>query len=245
MTTLVIPAAGNGSRLGLPGTPKALAPFGTGTLLSTILNRVGHLVDDVVIVTKPGLSDTFRNSLTTLVTQIPENRFRYVTQEHPIGSLDAVSAGLEYASGAAIVLWCDQIGVSSSTVETMINHGRSNDFVMPYLKMRSPYVWLELEAGKITRVGRSRDGDTVPDVGYADLGVFGLSLTAMRKLKEIAPELAQELGEREIDFTYALPALARSLQSSIFETHDALQALAVNTAEDLRNAEQEILRERN
>src|SRR5581483_12407031 len=108
-----------------------------------------------------------------------------VTQTIATGSADAVAIGVDAAAGAGcVVVWADQVGVSAGTVAMVATRLRENEktLLVPCTEMRQPYVWLELESdGGLARVGRQRDGDTVPDVGLADLGVFGFPTDECRR----------------------------------------------------------------
>ncbi len=224
---------------------KALAPFGNGTFLSFILSKLDGLFDSTVIVIKPGLERTFRASLTDTSFSHQSTRISFVTQPEPIGSLDAVCVGLPSTGENAVVLWCDQIGVSRDTVQQLIEALDTYDLALPYLEMTNPYVWLETAEGTITGIGRSRDGDKVPECGKADLGVFALSARAIALLQSQQSVLCERLSGRELDFTYALPLLSAGTDTLVFPTFDVRQSIAVNSPEDLVIAEKELLHAEN
>jgi NDP-sugar pyrophosphorylase family protein len=84
----VIMAGGLGSRLGVltVNRPKALLPFGRGTLLSELIGSlVRHGVREVVIsVGAPRLQDLFKRSLGDSFDALP---VRYVTEDKPLGTV--------------------------------------------------------------------------------------------------------------------------------------------------------------
>jgi hypothetical protein len=86
-------------------------------------------------------------------------------------------------------------------------------------------------------VGRHRDGDRAPALGFADLGVFGFGPAARQALIE-NPEFTMGGNEmREADLTYCIPTLTATYPTTLLRTQDPRQLIAVNTPEDLVNAE--------
>jgi len=237
MVSLIIPAAGNGSRLRLGNLPKALTPFSRGTLLSFILNKLEDVFERVVIVVKPDTRVVFLESLRESVSLMCLEKIEFVLQESPSGSLDAVLLGLSEAQGdSAVVLWCDQVGVSRRTVCRVIKKLSDYDLVVPYVDLPHPYVWLECDGGLVVAVGRMRDGDSVPGRGRADLGLFGLGKGQIQRLLEARNALLESIGERELDFTYVIPILSNSVRSVLLESVNPTEALGVNTPDDLEVA---------
>lgn len=240
--TLIVPAAGNGSRLGLGGTPKALAPIGSTTLLGAVLASVGSLFDELVLVIRPGTGPLFDAALGTLGDRVPS--FRTVEQPEPVGSLDAVQRGSAAAAdGPSVIVWCDQVGVSRETVTALLGALESgSEFALPYIETPMPYVWLELsdDASHVRSVGRRRDGDVPPEVGRADLGVFGLGSEARRGLLDDPTFQMDGSAGREADFTYCIPALSTQYATTLLRTTDRRQLIAVNTPDDLAAAQKEM-----
>jgi bifunctional N-acetylglucosamine-1-phosphate-uridyltransferase/glucosamine-1-phosphate-acetyltransferase GlmU-like protein len=184
----------------------------------------------------------FQEFINSFEVSGPKIEFAY--QEIPCGSLDAVTKGINFAKAkegkrdSVVVVWGDQIGVSRDTVrqiiETLQNEQRS--ILIPYVIQKNPYVWLiTSDQGNLVGVGRSRDGDMAPEVGKADVGVFGLGAMMLEKL--CSSDFISEIPGREMDFTYALPRLSNlSKLGSIFETFDEVQLFAINNPEDLKRA---------
>jgi CTP:molybdopterin cytidylyltransferase MocA len=236
---LIIPAAGNGSRLGNPTTPKALVQFGRGSLISHIISEIGLDFDKIVIVTKPGFCELFTQKLTSQISEELLSKISYAEQQEPSVSLDAIIAGLQPGEvDAAVIVWCDQVGVSRQTVQETASSLDAYDVSIPFVNMASPYVWLDILYDVVTNVGRSRDGDTAPKIGLADVGVFGLSIQALKKLSGVRSELIKNLGPRELDFTYAIPFLTQSFPTKLIARPSAQEAIAVNSKLDLRIAKE-------
>lgn len=237
MPTLILPCAGSGTRLGNSG-PKTLVQVGGKSIISRILENVGVLFDEIVIVTRPQDLEEFQSHLKL---HFPDQRYLFAIQEKPSGSIDAIYEGMRLATSQndLVIIWGDQVGVSFSTVSRLLNSlaQQSKTFSMPIIGTKYPYVWLNLsEDGRIESACRYRDGDTSPEYGYADLGVFGLT-SNLRKCFFSLREDFENKPDREHDFIYLLPQLAMSAdRSEIFETFDKNQLLGVNTPEELARA---------
>lgn len=234
--SLIVPCAGKGSRLGLSHLPKALAPIGEGTILSHILDKIGGMFDDIVLV----VSNSHVKQFETFIEGFENNRIRLAVQDSPVGSLNAVNVGMQNVQGNCIVVWGDQIGVSESTIRKMIDLHLDNpsvDFAVPVIYTAEPYVWLELDAQHQTLigVGRRRDGDHI-DIGWADLGAFFFSNKIFQTLSEVETIVRDSNEGKEVDLIYALPILTESFLGKFLERFDSNELLAINTAEELEKA---------
>jgi bifunctional N-acetylglucosamine-1-phosphate-uridyltransferase/glucosamine-1-phosphate-acetyltransferase GlmU-like protein len=238
MNTLLLPCAGDGSRLAEVG-PKCLVNVAGKTILSHILNKIGDFFDEIIIVIKPSQEILFENTISNFVNL--EKKVKYVEQIIPSGTLDAVQIGLKAASALnnVVIVWGDQIGVSQSTIGRVLSAIEKNEqsFVVPVIETEYPYVWVELsQLNLISQVWRSRDGDIPPNLGYADIGVFGLG-------KKLASDCIEKIdnfndnSSRERDFIYLLPGLSSdSDDREIIFTTDKTQLISINTPDELKSA---------
>jgi len=242
MTTLVVPAAGKGSRLDA-ATPKALIDLGGRPLIDWVLSAARGRVDHVVVVIQPDEQRAFDEWAGATALPAPLD---WGFQHVPEGSLAAVRIGVQRASevdeglgSGVVIVWADQVGAEAGTIRAVADAVATDDkvLVVPLAETPSPYVWVELDDGpRIARVLRSRDGDASPAVGLADLGVFGLSGSLARAFLEM-DDGAPDAGSRERDFTYALPALSLLADRTVLPLSAAdTQLIAVNTPEDLARA---------
>ena len=223
--------------MGQQGRAKALTLIKGRPLLEVILDEIGDLFDEVVIVSSPKHEQDFLKYLKTR-TNLPKSRV--VVQQIPRGSLDAINTGSKFLRSDCIVVWGDQIGVSRSTIELLMREKSSGyHLIVPKIFTEHPYVWLEFSENSdhVLGIGRQRDGDTA-DKGWADLGVFYFSTDALRRLRPIQNELISSLGGREIDLTYAIPVLSRQFDSHFPIRTNSLELLAVNTMADISIAEE-------
>ena len=243
MLTLVVPAAGSGSRLG-GSRPKALVELGGRPLIDWVLSASSGLADRVVVVIRPEDRRAFEEWAAT--TALPAG-LDWAFQEVPEGSLSAVRIGVERAKQIAaaagtsvIIAWADQVGLGSGTVGAVADSIDAGEKVLavPLAETSFPYVWVELDGSEhISRVRRTRDGDVSPPSGLADLGVFGLSAPLVEVLIGLDLADSPQMDHREEDFTYLLPQLSQLADRTFTpRVTDARELIAVNTADDLSGA---------
>jgi bifunctional N-acetylglucosamine-1-phosphate-uridyltransferase/glucosamine-1-phosphate-acetyltransferase GlmU-like protein len=155
--------------------------------------------------------------------------------------LDAILLGLPCAArskpSSVWVTWCDQVAVHPNTVRRLAAHQSGADaaLVMPTVRRHDPYIHLERDAaGRIVRVLHRREGDPMPEAGESDMGLFALSA---RAYGELLPQYARTVepgaatGER--NFLPFIPWLARSEEVMTFPCEDPMEAVGINTPEDL------------
>ena len=232
---MVVPAAGRGSRLG-SALPKVVVPVNGRAMLDYILERYRGLVDRFVIVVSPDALAIVRSHCLATGFSI-----ELAVQESPTGMLDAIlvparSQALRAAEQVWIT-WCDQIAVSQATAERLARTLDQSpaELAMPTLTGTNPYIHFERNAeGKITRVRQRREGDEMPTVGESDIGLFGLSGAAYRDLLPRFAETAPVgTTTRERNFLPFIPWLAARGPIQTFPAADPMEAIGINTVEDL------------
>jgi bifunctional UDP-N-acetylglucosamine pyrophosphorylase / glucosamine-1-phosphate N-acetyltransferase len=239
---LVIPAAGLGSRLGA-SLPKVLVRVAGEPMLDRLLALYRDAVDHVVVVVNPLFSDLVRNHVES---RGHGARVECVEQPSPTGMLDAILLGIPIASrvdaSSIWVTWCDQIAVHPRTIARLADLTSTNGhdaLVMPTVHQEHPYIHLERDStGRIVRVLHRREGDVMPDIGESDMGLFGLSRKSyLEWLPAYARgvEIGRATGER--NFLPFIPWIARTETVTTFAAHDAIEAVGVNTPDDLAMVE--------
>jgi bifunctional UDP-N-acetylglucosamine pyrophosphorylase/glucosamine-1-phosphate N-acetyltransferase len=233
---LVVPAAGRGSRLQSP-RPKALVPVNGRPMLDHLTALYAGYVDRVIVVAHPSFAreiEQWGSRQTHVAVDVAE-------QTSPTGMLDAILLAAPAVSRASPewvwITWCDQIGALPATVERLARetsvHGCA--LVMPTVRSWQPYIHLERDAtGRITRVLHNREGDAMPDEGESDMGLFALArVTFDSDLVQYSREPAIGSGTGERNFLPFIPWLAARATVATFASTDRMEALGVNTPEDL------------
>ena len=235
---LVIPAAGLGSRLG-GSVPKVLVPVAGVSMIDRLLALYRSAVDRIVIVANPVFAaDLERHAR----AHRDADRIECRVQPSPTGMLDAILLAMPAAAAASVssvwVTWCDQVAVHPKTVERLAARtgpARHDALVMPTVTREQPYIHLERDhAGRIVRVLHRREGDAMPDAGESDMGLFAMSPSTYR---DLLPQYAHEVavghktGER--NFLPFIPWAAARATVTTFPAEDPMEAVGVNTPEEL------------
>jgi bifunctional UDP-N-acetylglucosamine pyrophosphorylase/glucosamine-1-phosphate N-acetyltransferase len=239
---LVIPAAGLGSRLGA-SLPKVLVRVAGEPMLDRLLALYRASVDHVVVVVNPAFAALVRSHVER---RGDAARVECVVQPSPTGMLDAILLGSPTATrldaSSIWVTWCDQVAVHPSTIARLADLTSSNSrdaLVMPTVRQEPPYIHLERDStGRIVRVLHRREGDVMPATGESDMGLFGFSRKCyLDSLPAYARgvEIGRATGER--NFLPFVPWIARTETVTTFAAHDPMEAVGVNTPDDLVKVE--------
>ncbi|GIH24582.1 UDP-N-acetylglucosamine pyrophosphorylase [Acrocarpospora phusangensis] len=242
----VIPAAGQGTRLGL-GIPKIMLEIADGvTVWHLLYQRLAPWVAHVHVVLSPAGEAPFRR---LAAAEIRLGEVSVSVQDEPRGMGDAVFAAAPRweAYDSIVVVWGDQANLSGRTVGEVVRLHReaaSDDvpgLVVPLLPMPDPYVEYEhdLPSNTLLRVRMSREGDECRPGGLSDVGVFCLSTYRLRQ--EWTRYLAgarDGTATGEVNFLPFLPYLSRDRgwRTTVVPVADPDEARGINTPDDLEFA---------
>lgn len=238
--TLIVPAAGLGSRLGAT-LPKLLVPVAGVPMIDRLLAAYRDVVAAAVVVVHPSFEQDVRRHLAHAPVPVG-----VVVQPAPTGMLDAILLGRTAQDPSSRrpvwITWCDQVGVSAATIGALDRVTGGNPdaaIVMPTVWRDAPYIHLQRDsANRIVRVLHRREGDPMPDRGESDMGLFALSPEAYWTL---LPEYAEEgqigTATAERNFLPFIPWVARRRAVVTFPATDPMEAVGVNTPEELREVE--------
>ena len=234
MIICVVPAAGLGTRFGSK-TPKLFVQIAPGlTVIDLLESTIADYVDECCFVIRPDMVESFKEYSTN-----PKSTF--LIQKTPLGMGDAVfkvsKKLLKYET--LLVVWGDQISLSRSTLARAIKiHEESEaDCTIPIVKVQSPYVHYEInQFNQLTNLLQSREGDSLPSIGFSDIGVFLLKtnnlLAEWESYLEQFPTLSKTT--REINFLPFLLFLSKNNKKQVFPIiNDPFEAMGMNTAIEL------------
>jgi bifunctional UDP-N-acetylglucosamine pyrophosphorylase/glucosamine-1-phosphate N-acetyltransferase len=243
---LVVPAAGVGSRLGASG-PKLLHPVAGRSMLEHLATLYRSYVDRWFIVCRLDDEPRVREACERLALQT-----EVACQPRPTGMLDAVLIPADAVRRAlpdlVWITWCDQVAIHPLTVarlESAAIAPTRPTLVAPTSMRPYPYVHFERDsARRITGVRHRREGDPMPEVGETDAGLFSLTREGY---VELLPAYAAEgacrsavTGER--NFLPFIPWLQRRAHIETFPCVEPIEAVGVNTPEDLVEVERHLQR---
>jgi bifunctional N-acetylglucosamine-1-phosphate-uridyltransferase/glucosamine-1-phosphate-acetyltransferase GlmU-like protein len=215
-------------------------------MIDFLLRRYSALASRFVVVVAPAAVTDF-----TTYFQTTEADVECVVQPEPTGMLPAILCARPaieaHQPDQVWITWCDQIGISHSTVDRLARRmdDGSEALVFPTVRQEPPYIHFARDGeGRIAAVRQRREGDVMPAVGESDAGLFamrrGVFLDDLAAYDHVAP--AGD-GTRERNFLPFIPWVAGRAAVGTFDLPDAREAVGVNTPEDLRTMEA-FLRER-
>ena len=238
--TLIVPAAGLGTRLNAD-RPKLLVPVAGVPMIDRLLALFTGVVDRAAVVVHPSFAAAVADHLRA--SPLPVSTF---VQERPTGMLDAIMIP-DVMHGPDVpdevwITWCDQVAIHPATIERLTElTGRHRDaaVIMPTVQRREPYIHLQRDStNRITDILHRREGDSMPDVGESDMGLFALPSASFARLLPCYAEAVTRgsaTGERNF-----LPFIAWANASHdvvTFPAHDEMEAVGVNTPEELQTVE--------
>jgi dolichol-phosphate mannosyltransferase len=211
-------------------------------MIERLVDLYRGAVSRVVIVAHPAFAGHLRARVGGLRMPIDVE-----VQAEPTGMLDAVLIARDRVAvtdaSHVWITWCDQVAIHPSTVrrlgEACVEHAEV-PIILPTRHRAAPYTHLA-RAGdnRITGILHRREGDAMPEVGESEMGLFSLTREAyLDRLPAFAasPEIGTATGER--NFLPFIPWVASRDPVLTFEGTDDLEAVGVNTAEELRAVEQ-------
>jgi len=237
---LVIPAAGLGSRLGA-AVPKLLVPVAGVPMVDRLARLYEPYVGRIVLIAHPSFATRLRHHVEPW--RLPVD---VAVQERPTGMLDALLLGADAVrssnSDEVWITWCDQVGVHPATIRRL-SHALGDDpdvaLALPTVASETPYIHFARDpAGRIIDVRHRREGDAMPAAGESDMGLFALTRGAyLDDLPGYAqrPAIGRVTGER--NFLPFIPWLAARRHVLTFPAVDEMEAVGVNTPDDLARIE--------
>ncbi len=229
--TALVPAAGRGSRLGFD-QPKILFPIAGKTILEWLVELLAPLCNQLVFV----LSPDGEHPAGELIAKLLPGRCRIALQSEPRGMADAIACGLPAVhTPNVMIVWGDQVALRPASLESAmrIHEGPTQpDATCPTLLRDRPYIHLERDAsGKVIRVLQAREGDTLPQRGESDSGVFLFRTGALRQHLPRLLASSESIGKqtRELNFLPIFPMLDKLITVPIMTE---AESVGVNSPAD-------------
>ncbi|MFM1985967.1 MAG: hypothetical protein RIS18_184 [Actinomycetota bacterium] len=231
--TLIIAAAGLGTRLNSE-LPKGLTKFKNSNFLALLLEKTSHVFDEVIVVCNEKQWSEFNAYKAST-----KGKWKLCHQNGGKGSFYAVRSGTAIARNRRVVVcWVDQVGLDSQIFSKTKNNIIGRDLAFPVVYKSKPYVQAIIESGKLQSWKFTRENDQTSD-GYSDCGIFGINKESLEKFITNCPEISlyQSPITNEINFLSILPDFQKNQSSRIWEEDNQAYVLAVNTLEELEQAE--------
>jgi len=236
----LVPAAGRGSRL-KQEMPKILVPIVKEKRVWNILyEKLSPIVDQIHVVVSPKGISLFEQQMKK--DHIMDGVSTSI-QPSPIGMGDAIFGAYDFWKNyeSLFIIWGDQVFVSTETIqETITNHFSSNEngLTIPISFVNRPYVQYLFndDLSALKEIKQSREGDTMDENGFTDVGVFCLSTINLRDLWHTYLEkVPRGLKTGEVNFLPFLSYLSTELcwnVKTVF-VKDPIESRGINTPQDM------------
>jgi bifunctional N-acetylglucosamine-1-phosphate-uridyltransferase/glucosamine-1-phosphate-acetyltransferase GlmU-like protein len=234
---MIIPAAGPGSRLGTD-VPKILVEVNGRPMIDHLFDLYEPHVSSFVLVLHPSFEGAVRDHCRTRSVAV-----ECALQEHATGMLDAILVPQGVLRSRALdgvwITWCDQVAVQPDTAAHLAeacDRDPGAEVILPTITRRRPYIHLvRNERDEIVTILHEREGDSMPETGESDMGLFGLSSHAyFELLPRFAREVRRGSGSGERNFLPFLCWLAGRGRVQSLPGHHEMESVGVNTPEDHR-----------
>ena len=234
--SVVIAAAGVGSRTGLP-YPKTLFPIKGKPILVRLAELLAPYDAEPTVIVSEGGKEQIKQCLLKNNIQA-----QLVIQSIPRGMGDAVLCidnSEEFANSEHVLLvWGDIPFIKQETVETMINHHleQDSDFTFASRVVDEAYtVVVRDKSGNVTHLIETREeGMTDLGPGERDMGlfIFRKSLTLQALREELPNKWGKSTGEH--GFLYIIEHLvSKGLQVKALPIAQKIELVSFNNMEDV------------
>lgn len=204
--TVIIPAAGKGTRLGYD-KPKILYPIAGRPILDWLIDLLEPYCQTFHVVLSPSGEPVVRPHLERRVA----GRFKTHILESR-GMADSIYKAVPHVSTPyTLIIWGDQVAIRPETIRGVmqVQEGHPNTaLVMPMVQRPEPYVHYATDAhGKFTHVLEKREGAEMPAMGLSDCGVFACDTHRLQSIfnKEIKKGITLSRETKEWNFLPLLP----------------------------------------
>jgi NDP-sugar pyrophosphorylase family protein len=237
---LIIPAAGLGSRLGAT-RPKPLVDVNGRPMLDHLMTLYRPFVDETVVIANP----VFGGSIVEWARHA-NAPLSITEQPSPTGMLDAILLAAPFVSRSrpdeVWITWSDQVGVLATTAERLADVMRAAPkpaMALPTVSRAQPYIHFDRDdTGRIVRLRQRREGDLMPAEGEGDIGLFAMArVTFEDDLEAYAQDVPRGHATGERNFVPFVPWLAQRKPVATFPCTDPMEAVGINTPDDLRQVE--------
>ncbi len=241
----MIPAAGRGSRLGID-CPKILLPVnGRRTIWNILRDLLLPSVDHIHVILSVLGEPLFQQQL---VEDKERSRISTSIQLEPLGMGDAIFGAQSQWDDFdfLLIVWGDQVNLSIETIRRVIAAcDKECTLILPLTRMELPYVQydIDLDNSRLLAVRQAREGDVTEAGGASDVGLFALSVKGLAaSWRDYLRKARCGTGTGEINFLPFLPFLSkdRGWHVHIIDVPDPIEAVGVNTLEDLQFAKEHL-----
>lgn len=234
--TVVIPAAGRGTRLNY-SQPKILYPILGRTILDRLIDLLEPFCGRFVFVLSPASAPY----VTPRLDQRLAGRAEAAVISESRGMADSIYRAVPGLSTPfTLVVWGDQAGIRPETIRSVMKIQQANPhtkLTLPVVQRENPYVHYERDAtGRFINVLQKREGDTMPVVGESDCGVFAFDTRRLQEVFQQEIKKGITLSEVTKEWNF-LPMLSQfekgDVSVSAFRLESIEETIGVNDTDDV------------
>ena len=233
--TVIIPAAGIGSRLGF-NRPKILYPILGRPILDWLIDSISPVASNFVFILSPNGSI----EVEPLLKKRLQDRYKIVIQEEPTGMGDAILLSETYVKTPnALIIWGDQATIKTKTIQVCVDQHQKRKnatLTIPTILRSNPYIdIIRNKNGIITDVYQAREGEIENEIGENDCGIFFFKTSVLFEVLKNARQGMTGIGALTSEFNL-LPILPKFElgEGSVFTVRisDISETYGINTKED-------------
>ena len=243
--SLIIPAAGRGSRLGYH-KPKLLFPINGSSILQHLLNKFDESVREVIVVCSEDGLRLIQEEVERIENHYPHLKINYKIQKTPDGMLNAIEIGAQdVQTDDLAIIWGDQVLLQKKTIDLAIStHFKFKDagLTFPTIMKDDPYIQIiRNNDNRIIRILQKREGEIHDNFGESDVGFFVFNRDClMQIIKKIKNNKNTQLGIKtgELNILPAFPMVYEMKKKiyTITATED-FESIGINNLDDALFAE--------
>ena len=242
--SLIIPAAGKGSRLGY-NRAKILYPICGFPILFYVLKPFLSYVDEIIIIINPKDQNEIQRELDHLNLNL---KIKFSFQAEPLGMAHAINCAEDNISNSnLIVIWGDQVGYTSNTIRCLIQLFETNlgvSMCLPTKIVEDPYInIIRNNDQEIVEVQQKRESNNLPLLGESDGGLFifdkKILLNIIKKELEKARFIGSETGE--FNLLPLFPEFEKEGTVLTMQLSDINETIGINSLGDVEIAERKFM----
>lgn len=232
--TMLIAAAGNGSRMGCPDLPKALVDFQGKTLLEWATVNMRKAIRKGILVIKPEQQIMFRKILKDWNWE----DFSFAMQETPLGTAFAVREGLnKVKTNWVLCVWGDHVGARYMDIAKLLAEVDTPDvdFILPIVERDKPYVYFHLsESSNYLKFEETKYGSSEQSRGQSDCGLFLFRTKVVKNYLDNKLEKCDFSRNGEINFLSLFHDMNNAgIVFKLVAFNDQRLTIGINSPEDI------------
>jgi bifunctional UDP-N-acetylglucosamine pyrophosphorylase / glucosamine-1-phosphate N-acetyltransferase len=233
--TAIIPAAGQGTRLGY-SRPKILYPIAGKPILDWLINLLSPQCKKLIFV----LSSKNAFHVAPILKKKLSNQSRVVIINNSRGMADSIYQAVpKLSTPYVLIIWGDQVAISPKTILSIQKIHQSvpeANLTLPLIQKKDPYShYIVDENNRLIKILEKREDALMPTIGESDCGVFACSTVKLRKIfqSEIDKGISFSRITREWNFLPLLPNFEGNFGNvNAFRLENIEESIGINNVND-------------